>query len=425
MPIKGNIVYCEICDGKNQRSKKRIMKDIPRPLKAVDEASLGLNIFCYGFSLKFKRLTKSRNKLAHIAKLTSSVIGSAYLCKSLKMDAVLHSRKCNSGDELLKSKIIEKLEKDGYMDSYVGNNAKGRSISGCYVPTDRLIDTIEDELRQQKYSEFQRKTPPYIKVKTREDLIIRKDRKDNANDYRDSVDLIERNVLAINSLISQHSVSVMGVEIQGIQLYRVFNGADYLGGRFYHDIQSIPNKDNAFRSNIRIDWEDTIELDYKAIHINMIYAHYTGKCCSQDPYLITNPKTGDLFNRDAMKCVALVALNGGCVMAVRKRLQEEGLGEYCKQARSMLQEFKKTHPLIEKFLADHTTEKEIGLLLQYLDSMVAEVVMTELMKKDVVVLPWHDSFVVKKTEQHHLEDAMKIAFKLILNSAAPDIRFTH
>ena len=65
-----------------------------------------------------------------------------------------------------------------------------------------------------------------------------------------------------------------------------------------------------------------------------------------------------------------------------------------------------THPLICERLADG-----IGLHAQFIDSQVAEVVMLEMLKDDVIVLPIHDSFRVRAGYVDWLSQVMKAAFR--------------
>ena len=73
----------------------------------------------------------------------------------------------------------------------------------------------------------------------------------------------------------------------------------------------------------------------------------------------------------------------------------------------------KKHPLIAKEL-----NSGIGLKTQYIDSQIAEAVMLDLLKEDVVVLPVHESFVFPAGYQSALEASMKHHFNLLTGSTA-------
>jgi len=68
-----------------------------------------------------------------------------------------------------------------------------------------------------------------------------------------------------------------------------------------------------------------------------------------------------------------------------------------------------------KPIADQLIEG-VGLDAQFLDSQIAETVMTSMMEDDIVVLPIHDSFIVRTGYQQWLEKTMQAAFKLIVGA---------
>ena len=71
------------------------------------------------------------------------------------------------------------------------------------------------------------------------------------------------------------------------------------------------------------------------------------------------------------------------------------------------------HPLIAEQL-----NSGVGLKAQYIDSQIAEAVMLELMKKDIVVLPVHDSFIVPAGYQSALEASMNYHFNQLTGSSS-------
>ena len=53
----------------------------------------------------------------------------------------------------------------------------------------------------------------------------------------------------------------------------------------------------------------------------------------------------------------------------------------------------------------------VGLELQAVDAGMAETVMRELRRDNIVALPIHDSFIVQERHRGHLEEAMADAFE--------------
>ena len=91
-------------------------------------------------------------------------------------------------------------------------------------------------------------------------------------------------------------------------------------------------------------------------------------------------------------------------------------------SKSELKLFNETEDsFMDKLLTKHPVLKDrlgtsIGLETQFIDSQIAEAVMIELLKEDIVVLPIHDSFIVPAGYQQWLETAMSHFFKLRLGA---------
>ena len=86
-----------------------------------------------------------------------------------------------------------------------------------------------------------------------------------------------------------------------VDLKRIFNKSKVLdlGGRFYGHYQQIPF---AQRDRILIDGEPTLELDYKALHIRILYA-WAGIDLDGDPYEVED------LDRQTSKMTLLKLLN--------------------------------------------------------------------------------------------------------------------
>ena len=99
-------------------------------------------------------------------------------------------------------------------------------------------------------------------------------------------------------------------------LRRLFNRNMDLGGRFYGHYQNIPSVD---RKRIRIDGEATVELDYKAFHIAILYA-LEGLHLKCDPYTID----GDISKRPAIKSIFLSLVNAENLPSLKANITRSG-----------------------------------------------------------------------------------------------------
>ena len=178
---------------------------------------------------------------------------------------------------------------------------------------------------------------------------------------------------------------------------RIFNSTSFdVGGRFYGGWwQNIPS---AYRGMITIDGKRTTEFDYGCLHPTMLYAR-EGMTLTEDAYDIG---IGD-EHRDVIKQLFNV-------MVQMKEPQDRPprdvkfsqTGKTWKQLRDLILE--RHEPIKDKFFCG------MGNRLQYEDSQIAEKVMLYFAKQDIAVLPVHDSFVVQRSLEPQLINAMTHAF---------------
>jgi hypothetical protein len=181
--------------------------------------------------------------------------------------------------------------------------------------------------------------------------------------------------------------NTLRLRVEQKYLRRVFKGNYVSGGRFYGSIYQLLNK--GLRSCIQIDGEETVELDYGALHLMMLY-HSLGIDYQGDPY-----KTPSGKGRKYFKKIALITINAPnrevCVHAIKKELCKKGKLVDLKGAEKLLDAFMSLHPEISKFFYSGK-----WAALQYADSTLMENVLTSLTKLNIVGLPIHDSVIVQK-----------------------------
>lgn len=232
-----------------------------------------------------------------------------------------------------------------------------------------------------------------------------------------SLDLSNEHLMQLQKEMSQGKTNdpqgaYSSIQLQNVQLTRIFSrGSMELGGRFYRGWwQSIPSK---HRPHIRIDGKKTIEVDYSGMCLRILYA-LAGQEMSleDDPYDIGLENwegRGDKRRSNIKKIInALINDEDDVFVIPKKALKLLEVTE--EQFNSLLT---KKHPLIAEQL-----NSGVGLKAQYIDSQIAEAVMLELMKEDIVVLPVHDSFIVPAGYQSTLEASMNYHFDRITGSSS-------
>ena len=174
------------------------------------------------------------------------------------------------------------------------------------------------------------------------------------------------------------------------------------------------------RSHIYIDGKPTIEIDYQASAINVIYKALTGVLYVGDPYSLN--VRGIKIPRHLVKSIATSSLNtgtakgtstivGGIYGALATSLKVKDLAKY-----SQYQSIKKKvkiKDILEAFLMKHNLirhmflrGKEVGNKVQCLESDLVFAVVNELTRRSIPVLTIHDSFIVKASDEATLEALM-------------------
>ena len=278
------------------------------------------------------------------------------------------------------------------------------------ITIDTILPSITNSLQSQQWRTFPaemrfflylfylKKMFSLIKMKGRTKYIRARKRRELLNEERPLADF---------------GINRLEFKINKTTLHRVFNCApediengthlDFdKGGRFYGSFYQGVSED--CRSRILINGNETVEIDYSAIHPRMLY-HKLGIDYREDPYLI-----GDDSLRAQYKIVALISINAkkqGSHMAVRDALVDAGFDEYSEDleaVKALMKDYQETHTPIQEFLFSG-----VGVKLQNTDSVIMENILMRLLnKKDkgVCGLCIHDSVIVEKKHQELLYQAM-------------------
>jgi hypothetical protein len=205
-----------------------------------------------------------------------------------------------------------------------------------------------------------------------------------------------------NQLTSKKDIKKRSINFTNTHLYRIFNNSSFdLGGRFYGGWwQNVPSQ---YRKYIEINHKPTVEIDYSSHHIRILYDQ-EGLDAPDDAYAIEG------YDRDSLKEIMLIMIN------CRSR----------RQAMAKLLHMDDIDPELAKAMAQSLIEKHqpirrhfysgIGLSLMYKDSVIAEQVMLEMLKRGATVLPVHDSFIVRNSYEQELREIMEAVYLRIHNN---------
>jgi hypothetical protein len=188
------------------------------------------------------------------------------------------------------------------------------------------------------------------------------------------------------------------IQLRRATLRRVFNSSSFdEGGRFYgawwHNIPS------AYRAFITIDGKFTDEFDYGRIHPTILYAD-KGIVLVGDAYDIGIGEE----HRDIVKQSFNAMVQAKSKLTTPpKKVDWKSTGKTWKELRQLILE--KHEPIKDSFFCG------MGNKLQFRDSQLAEQIMLHFARRDVPVLPVHDSFIIIRGLYSELVNVMHDEFE--------------
>jgi hypothetical protein len=192
--------------------------------------------------------------------------------------------------------------------------------------------------------------------------------------------------------------------------YRVFNGDLQHGGRWYGVWwQSIPAD---IRSNLLIAGEPTIEIDYAACQLRLMFA-YLGLPDPLNGEIRPNGSSVDYaiddVPRDTVKLALLIMVNASSHKSARRALAPHLAsippGSRGSEADRIMGAVQRRYPELESLWCSG-----VGLRLQRTDSDVCGRVQLAMQSAGLPVLSIHDSFVCWKRAEPVLRRTMRKAF---------------
>lgn len=182
---------------------------------------------------------------------------------------------------------------------------------------------------------------------------------------------------------------------------RVFNGGEQFGGRVYSPFQQMPK---ASREHILIDGESTVEVDYAASQIKLAFA-LIGAPLSEDPY------SGYDVDRDVAKKAVNIMMNARRPMQVFRDSRYSALfGWDADSSKRFMACVYARYPDFKRLVG-----VDIGKRLQRLEGDITGLLMREFKSMGEVILPIHDSYIVRKSLKPVLVDAMSTMWENVVS----------
>lgn len=242
---------------------------------------------------------------------------------------------------------------------------------------------------------------------------------------------ILQTLLTYNTMARNTSISIDGEDLE-VQLKKVYNNDSFEeGGRNYCIGSGVSKgllwKDK--RPDIRINGMDTVELDYASLHPRIL-AELTGVRLQPDfdPYGITLPGYSQSGLRKLCKLSMLIMLNMGytkinvrsVVKAIRYELYKNNTIHKMIDRKEIpvnidyqliLDGLLEYNPWIAPYVIN-----PIGLQLQNIDSRMMDIVLDRFNREGEIVIPVHDSIVVRRELEEFGRLVMRDAYKAVLST---------
>ena len=186
---------------------------------------------------------------------------------------------------------------------------------------------------------------------------------------------------------------------------------EYQFGRFYGNDLSPMSIKSEQRKEITIDGEPTIEIDYRSLGANIIYA-LAGYDTLPDAYDVGD----DSLTRDKLKFAMMVMIfadsKGGAIKACRKEWTTVKEGDFAipevpsdREILPYINALEKKHEKIKNYLYQNLSGE-----IQRLDSQLILNIMKDALKNEIPFYPIHDSIIIREMDREWGISIMKKVF---------------
>ena len=206
---------------------------------------------------------------------------------------------------------------------------------------------------------------------------------------------------------------------------RIFSRGSWdLHGRFYGGFWQQVSE--TLRKDIFINGNPTIEVDYKALHVTLLYAQFLNEQkvwpYGEDPYDLKIQLSRSVprdIQRKRVKAIILQAINANsrkaafsaCRDNAKAGTPEKRLTN--KYLERLLEAFLDEHPDLRRFIATDT-----GIDLMRVDGDITEEIIRLMTKKGIPILTIHDSYIV---ERHRFADLRAVMATAAIRVAGYDL----
>lgn len=348
--------------------------------------------------------------------------------------------------------LLDILEGMGHIDLYIGGIVDWHTMSGVgsiAVLSSKFLSLFEGVDVSDEVDHFN-----VVEIKDRETGAL-KSNKGVRGVGKINIYMDEYNEKLINTEISK------GQDLLAVQQYkRSFSDRIGFGGRHYNTSGGVQVMNQDERSELKINGEQVAELDFKAMHPSILYEQEYNKdpetvgswieemwggeynpYGAAMPFLQVDQNKVEWFRkefnkpaydpiRNLAKHALMVCLNAKTYRKAYTQVTEEFRDDQLswdtitKKTKFYGIEASRNFPghtvcqavaAHNKPIADHFY-KDKGVQLQYVDSEIVADVLNRLLMEDEVLLPEHDSVIVRASIKDKVHRYMREAYKDVMGS---------
>ncbi len=317
-------------------------------------------------------------------------------------------------------RIFEKL---GYLTIFPGGYFEVKQTG--YLTKLKISDKFEKLVNKFKltYQDILKRTPP-ITLKDSEDNEIKVINSKTTNPIRKRIERYNNLTLSSDIELPIDKIEFRKRKSTGFA-NRTYT-KHYLdrsyksGGKYYGPCWQNLSKE--LRKEIKINGQETVELDFNAMHLHLLYCKVNKKLSDyipegKDAYELPNR------NRKIVKTSFICCINNNCnkdnvnkVVGPKVAKKYPELFVKNTSYRDILDELGSHHPEVRQFFY-----AQIGNEVSYMESKVSDYIIGKLTRKNILVLNIHDSFIVSINYKDILLNTMIDAFKYLKYSSIPRV----
>jgi hypothetical protein len=317
-------------------------------------------------------------------------------------------------------RIFEKL---GYLTIFPGGYFEVQQTG--YQTKLKISDKFKELVNKFKltYQDILKRTPP-ISLKDSEDNEIKVINSKTTNPIRKRIERYNNLILSSDIELPIDKIDYKRRKSTGFA-NRTYT-KHYLdrsyksGGKYYSPCWQNLSKE--LRKEIKINCQETVELDFNAMHLHLLYCKVNKKLTDyipedMDAYQLLNR------NRKIVKTSFTCCINNNCnkdnvnqVVGPKVARKFPEIFEKNTSYRDIVDELGSHHPEVSQFFY-----AQIGNEVSNMESKVSDYIIGKLTRKNILALNIHDSFIVSIPYKDILLNTMIDAFKYLKYSSIPRV----